>query len=351
MTSNGEPATHEGRRVDFCSSAPSSARRINDRLELENSLFESYLRRAAERNPGAFTGDEEARTLAAQRKQGAMKKLSLEWHQKHEVGVHEMDDIREETDKLRTEHEALVDSLRAQMEETDIRISEIKKDAYEFKRDVVIGAENARTGKTVAEKVVRHMDDKIRSKGSVIEKLRLKNAQLKAQVSKLESQLQQKEDMGEVLHAIDFDQLKIENQQYLEKIEDRNNELLRLKLTTGNTIQVLNDIKHKLGLLNEESEQLKSETASRREMLARMGEETKRAEAERERAARAERKAKREIAPQETTKLPQVLEYVQQKSEDFELQKQIAAMAKKVDLAEMALKSELRRARLGTKVM
>ena len=42
----------------------------------------------------------------------------------------------------------------------------------------------------------------------------------------------------QVLHVIDFDQLKIENQQYLEKIEERNNELLRLKLTTGNTVQV-----------------------------------------------------------------------------------------------------------------
>lgn len=41
-----------------------------------------------------------------------------------------------------------------------------------------------------------------------------------------------------MLHVIDFDQLKIENQQYLEKIEERNNELLRLKLTTGNTVQV-----------------------------------------------------------------------------------------------------------------
>ena len=37
----------------------------------------------------------------------------------------------------------------------------------------------------------------------------------------------------QVLHVIDFDQLKIENQQYLEKIEERNNELLKLKLTTG----------------------------------------------------------------------------------------------------------------------
>jgi len=184
---------------------------LNDKLELENELFASYLKRATQRNPAAFSGEDAA---ALQRKHNAQKKVTLGAHQKHEVCVTEMEDIREDTDELRTNHDGMVDALKAQMEETDIRISEIKKDAYEFKRDIVIGAENARTGKTVAEKVVRYMDDKIRAKGSAIEKLRLKNSQLKAQVAKLEGQLQQKEDMGEVLHVIDFDQLKIENQQY-----------------------------------------------------------------------------------------------------------------------------------------
>ena len=81
------------------------------------------------------------------------------------------------------------------------------------------------------------MEEKLRAKGAMAEKLRLKNTTLKSTIQKMEGQLQQKEDMGEVLHVIDFDQLKIENQQYLEKIEERNNELLRLKLTTGNTVQ------------------------------------------------------------------------------------------------------------------
>ena len=36
---------------------------------------------------------------------------------------------------------------QAVLEETDIRIAELKKDAYEFKRDIVVGAENMRTGK------------------------------------------------------------------------------------------------------------------------------------------------------------------------------------------------------------
>jgi hypothetical protein len=49
--------------------------------------------------------------------------------------------------------------------------------------------------------------------------------------------------MGEVLHEVDFNQLKIENSQYLEKIDERNQDLLRLKLMAGNTLQVLNTYK------------------------------------------------------------------------------------------------------------
>ena len=56
---------------------------------------------------------------------------------------------------------------------------------------------------------------------------------------KLEMQIKQKEEMGEVLHEVDFNQLKIENQQYLEKIDEKNQELLRLKLMAGNTLQVI----------------------------------------------------------------------------------------------------------------
>lgn len=38
---------------------------------------------------------------------------------------------------------------------------------------------------------------------------------------------------------MDFQQLKIENAQFLEKIDERNQELLQLKLTVGSSLQVL----------------------------------------------------------------------------------------------------------------
>jgi|TARA_B110001469_G_scaffold115927_1_gene120788 hypothetical protein len=41
------------------------------------------------------------------------------------------------------------------------------------------------------------------------------------------------------LHLIDFEQLKIENQTLNEKIEERNEELLKLRKKTTTTVQVL----------------------------------------------------------------------------------------------------------------
>jgi hypothetical protein len=72
----------------------------------------------------------------------------------------------------------------------------------------------------------------------LLEKVNLKNNTYKAAISKLEAQLAHKEEMGEVLHLVDFDQLKIENQQHMEMIESKNKELLTIKLLTGKTVQV-----------------------------------------------------------------------------------------------------------------
>lgn len=125
---------------------------------------------------------------------------------------------------------------------------------------------------------------------TLIDKLRLKNSTLKQQKSKLKMQLKQKEEMGEVLHEVDFQQLKIENTQYLEKIEEKNQELMRLKLMAGRTLQVLNAYKvgswcwwimswrwilqKKLSNLLNDVKKIKSEINARQELYDRIQTET-----------------------------------------------------------------------------
>lgn len=87
--------------------------------------------------------------------------------------------------------------------------------------------------------MLKYFSDKVKLKKSLIDKLRLKNNALKSQVKKATKQLEQRENMGEELSKIDFDQLKIENDQMQQQIEEKNNELRRLTLSTGKTVQIL----------------------------------------------------------------------------------------------------------------
>lgn len=69
--------------------------------------------------------------------------------------------------------------------------------------------------------VEQHFINEIRKEEEVV-KVRLENIKLKNKLKKKEAQLKSKEELAEGLHMIDFEQLKIENQTYNEKIEERN---------------------------------------------------------------------------------------------------------------------------------
>ena len=60
---------------------------------------------------------------------------------------------------------------------------------------------------------------------------------------KLGGHLKVKEEAGEVRSEVDFEQLKIENKQFSGKFDEKNEELLKLKLSAGNTLQILNSYK------------------------------------------------------------------------------------------------------------
>ena len=55
---------------------------------------------------------------------------------------------------------------------------------------------------------------------------------------KLDEQARQRRDAGEEVHAIDFEQLKIENQQLLAQTAKHSRDMLALKHKTGFAMQV-----------------------------------------------------------------------------------------------------------------
>ena len=153
-----------------------------DGLDLENQVFEGWLKQRSEAELAAAEGH----NPKGRGKHGRSKlpqKLAIE--HKCDIANAQLETKQIETEETKQHSEKLIDTLKAVLEETDIRIAELKKDAYEFKRDIVVGAENMRTGKTMAEKVQKYMEDKLKNRDSMIDKLKLKNVTIKAQIQKV----------------------------------------------------------------------------------------------------------------------------------------------------------------------
>jgi len=296
-----------------------------DRIKRENAMLDYYL--SKHRNP---------ETAKAQAVGAELTNAQL-----HETAVQVMDQLGGDMEAVKAQTQKIVDEMKALMELNDALVSERKKEVFEFSRDAVVGAENPRAGgKRMAEKVLAHFEKKLRHKESQIKKLESKNTSLQQSIRKMEQQLKNKEQMGEVLNVIDFDQLKIENKQFLEKIEERNNELITLKLTTGNTVQVLNTLKKRLHKLTSESEWLQSEIVQRRDLLVKVEDDITRVREEANALARQNQRAQRD---QQTSDMPHVIEYVKQKLELDTLTKNVENWTQKLRIAEGELRRQKRK--------
>ncbi|XP_019613905.1 PREDICTED: coiled-coil domain-containing protein 96-like isoform X1 [Branchiostoma belcheri] len=137
-----------------------------------------------------------------------------------------------------------------------------------FKREVALTAINSRSGKPVAPKDVEQIQVNETKKEQEVAAVRLENIKLKNQLKKRELQLKQKEELAEGLHLIDFEQLKIENQTYNEKIEERNEELLKLRKKITSTVQVLTHLKEKLQFVQAENHVQKGKLREVEELVA-----------------------------------------------------------------------------------
>jgi len=165
-------------------------------------------------------------------------------------------DAKETLQRTQDGFDTIAMSLQAKFQEKDTRAKEIRDSFAHFKREISKVAENTRTGKPIPGKIVAQFQEAELAKDAEMEKMRLKNINLRSMLRKLEGELHEKEKLAEGLHLIDFEQLKIENQTLNEKIEERNEELHKLRKKTTTTVQVLTHIKEKLQYVQRDTSQL-----------------------------------------------------------------------------------------------
>eukprot|EP00198_Chlamydomonas_reinhardtii_P008090 XP_001697427.1 flagellar associated protein [Chlamydomonas reinhardtii] len=185
-------------------------------------------------------------------------------------------EILEERDSVEAHYQTTIFDMKHTLEERIKRADDISKAYKHFRLEVAKSAEHSKTARPISEKLLAQLEADDAAKEEEVQRVRLKNIHLTNQLRRIEQTLRQKEELAEGLHLIDFEQLKIENQSLNEKIEERNEELLKLKKKTTTTVQILTHVREKLQFIEKENaaldsalNQLEAELADKRDRLGR----------------------------------------------------------------------------------
>ncbi|XP_006863688.1 PREDICTED: coiled-coil domain-containing protein 113 [Chrysochloris asiatica] len=317
----------------------------NSALKTETEMFEKYYRRLEPKDhrqsrlsdvkvtPAEFSQARSRRKSRA--RSGTDRMIALTVEQKSELVQKELEDTKEEIRHMRANAERNLQHHEAIIEEAEIRGTEVQRAVHDFEKDILKTISKKKGSILATQKVMKYIEDMNRRRDDMKDKLCLKNVSLKVQRKKMLLQLRQKEEVGDALHDVDFQQLKIENAQFLETIEAKNQELIQLKLTSGNTLQILNAYKSKLHQGLEMSITLDKEMMLRNELLEKVERETVQAEEDRARAEYANKKLRKQLSK---FRAPPVMAYVQEKIINGELEKTIKTWERKVEITEMSLK-------------
>jgi hypothetical protein len=179
---------YEDMKLEQLSQRLEAIEKDNEQIKRENQLFQSYILR---RNKDDRKYEEDETEVAKQKTKKQKRNqsdrvLKLTAEHKYEIANKELETLKMNIEEGREKSETLLERLKAILEGTDLSIAEIRKEAFDFGR-FLSAAENGRTGKYDAEKLMKYMDDKFKAKEMLIDKLQLKNVSLKTQIMKAET--------------------------------------------------------------------------------------------------------------------------------------------------------------------
>lgn len=214
-------------------------------IYLQHKIFEALRKKkgveAAAEAPG---GDKGAEPEAPEKEQAYLRHLAV------------LEDLRkQEADDLRWYHNEL-DQLKLQCQEKVSRVDKEWRRFQALKKQVVMqamGSCRMRGGRQVALREVEQIQALEDKKEKEMSAVRLENVQLKQSLVHFETRMRTQEDLTEGLLLIDFEQLKIENQTFNEKVEERNEELLKLRSKVTNNVQIITHVKEKLHFVDIEN--------------------------------------------------------------------------------------------------
>ncbi|XP_012512210.1 PREDICTED: coiled-coil domain-containing protein 96 [Propithecus coquereli] len=168
---------------------------------------------------------------------------------------------KQQADDLQWYHQELA-QLKKQGQEKLARAEKEWRGFQAVKKRVVMqamGSCRMRGGRQAALREVEAIQALEDKKVKEMSAVRLENVQLKQSLVHFETRMRAQEDLTEGLLLIDCEQLKIENQTLNEKVEERNEELLKLRNKVTNNVQIITHVKEKLHFMDMENARKKEQ--------------------------------------------------------------------------------------------
>ncbi|OCT96698.1 coiled-coil domain-containing protein 96 [Xenopus laevis] len=222
--------------------------------QLQNKLYEYFRRKKGE----DLRPETEKRT--SDQEQRYLKYLTS------------LEDMKKKNVEDAAMHQQQIEELSAQCLEVVSRVDKEWTSFQEHKKSIaVLAYKKSGAGKHVSSAFIEtlaQLQGKEDRKEKEVTQVHLENIKLKNQIYQFQSALRSKEELAEGLHLIDFEQLKIENQTYNEKIEERNEELLKLRKKITSTVHTLTHVKEKLQFMQAENQEKKDQLMEVEAILA-----------------------------------------------------------------------------------
>ncbi|XP_007561387.1 cilia- and flagella-associated protein 263 [Poecilia formosa] len=317
----------------------------NVALLAENDMFEHFIGRLDPQHLESKTGGEGLQLTqgsnvdggGAERRQRPQYNLSeplqlLTLEQKLYVAQREATETQADQERLKANYERILDNYKSFIKEADLRSTEIKKAKKDFERRFLKPMKGSFLEVKELEKVLQHIEDK--SKVTQLEKFHQKNKALRVQVMKLLQQLQQKKETRKAEFEVEEE---IFFQEYDEPRMDKN--LNELKHNSSKVQRLLSSHKEKLQSLTLESTELSNDITKRKELLAKLENEIKRAKKESLKAEGLNQFLCKELTDYH---VPDITEYFFAKEKHKKLLQSIHHWKRHVGIAEMALKTHSR---------
>ncbi|CAF1552671.1 unnamed protein product, partial [Didymodactylos carnosus] len=179
------------------------------------------------------------------------------------------------------------------------------------------------------EKFMYYFSERLKSRESNTNKLRDKSSDLICQIKRLEAQMTQNEE-NQTLNEINLSQLKIENQLCLNKIDEKNAELIVLKNEIENMSEQGDQIKIALQLESKNYQTILNNIKKQEELIDQTQQDIIYLQQE---IVDAENTNKMLIGQRQNYKLSDAFSYVKKKSLFYQLQQDVQVWERKVEIA------------------